>query len=117
MLNWLAKGEGDMSISLLIKRLALTGDPIAGLSAGDGFQCNAFGFRPWPPCFQQLTKLASAFSFHFIPKLWRGTIRLVWNAEVVRSGWPLDSPLYAVVLMRASSPDRNLAFSQNRLSL
>jgi hypothetical protein len=25
----------------------------------------------------------SAFSFHFIPNLWRGTIRLVWNAGVV----------------------------------
>jgi hypothetical protein len=25
----------------------------------------------------------SAFSFHFIPELWRGSVRLVWNAGVV----------------------------------
>jgi len=42
--------------------------------------------------FNGLQGSPSAFSFHFIPKLWRGTIRLVWNAGVVRSGCPLDSP-------------------------
>ena len=36
----------------------------------------------------------SAFSFHFIPKRSRGTIRLVWNAGVERSGaWQHASPL------------------------
>jgi hypothetical protein len=50
--------------------------------------------------FNSLQGSPSAFSFHFIPKQWRETIRLVWNAGVVRSGCPLDSPLYGAAFMR-----------------
>jgi hypothetical protein len=51
--------------------------------------------------FNSLQGSPSAFSFHFIPKLWRGTIRLVWNAGVVRSGCPLDLPLFRSGLYEA----------------